>query len=189
MKRMLTLAVLILATTVWAQDNSATQSQAAGSGCGPDRAKFQVKRDAYTHPAGTPEAGKALVYVFADSELDNVAFHVGGLITRVGIDGQWVGAFEYKSYTYFSVDPGEHRICTSQQSSLKSRRDNTATAISFTAEEGKIYYFRTQPTPTALANSAATRVPNGEVELATVDPAQAQLMVPKWAYSTSQPKK
>jgi hypothetical protein len=31
--------------------------------------------------------------------------------------------------------------------------------------------------------------PNGEVELAAVDPAQAQLMVPKWAYSTSQPKK
>jgi hypothetical protein len=32
-------------------------------------------------------------------------------------------------------------------------------------------------------------VPNGEVELAAVDPAQALLMAPKWADSTSQPKK
>src|ERR1700722_4666611 len=126
MKRMLTLAVLILATTVWAQDNSATQSQAAGSGCGPDRAKFQVKRDAYTHPAGTPEAGKALVYVFADSELDNVAFHVGGLITRVGIDGQWVGAFEYKSYPFFWVAPGRPLFAQSHHSSLNRQRTTLA---------------------------------------------------------------
>ena len=35
----------------------------------------------------------------------------------------------------------------------------------------------------------ATGELRGEVELAAVDPAQAQLMVPKWAYSTSQPKK
>lgn len=189
MRRMLTLGVLMFATTVWAQDNPASQSQLQGSGCGPDEAKFQVKRDAHLHPTGTPDAGKALVYVFADSELDNVAIHIGGLITRVGIDGQWAGAFEYKSYTYFSVDPGAHRMCTSQQSSLKSRRGNTATAISFMAEEGKVYYFRTQPSPTALAAGAATGVPNGGVELAAVDPAQAQLMMPKWAYSTSHLKK
>jgi hypothetical protein len=80
-------------------------------------------------------------------------------------------------------------LCTSQQSSLKSRRDNNASAVTFTAAEGKVYYFRTQPTPTSLTASATTGVPNGEVELAALDPAQAQLMIPKWAYSTSQPKK
>jgi hypothetical protein len=129
------------------------------------------------------------VYVFGDSELDNATIHIGGSTTRVGMDGAWIGAYGYKSYTYFSVDPGEHRLCTSQQSSLKSRRDNSASAITFTAEEGKVYYFRTQPSPTAVAQSTVSRAPSGEVELATVDPAQAQLMVPKWAYSTSQPKK
>jgi hypothetical protein len=174
------------ATTVWAQDNVSPQMQTA---CGPDQAKFEVQRQAHSHPTGTPESGRALVYVFGDSELDNTAIHIGGLITRVGLDGAWVGAYEHKSYTYFSVNPGEHRLCTSQQSSLKSRRDNNASAITFTAEEGKVYYFRTQPTPASLARSTASQVPNGEVELAAVDPAQAQLMVPKWAYSTSQPKK
>jgi len=178
MYKKLALCVVILATTAWAQ-----------AGCGPEQAKFDVKRETHSHPTGTPEPGKALVYVFGDSELDNAAIHIGGLNTRVGVDGTWVGAYGYKSYTYFSVDPGEHRLCTSQQSSVKSRRDNTASAITFTAEAGKEYYFRTQPSPTSLAASTTTGVPNGEVELATLDPAQAQLMIPKWAYSTSQPKK
>lgn len=181
------LAFMIGLTTVsWAQENA---SQFRGAGCGSDEAKFYVKRDTHSHPAGTPESGKALVYVFGDSELDHTSFHVGGFDTRVGIDGEWVGAYGYKSYTYFPVSPGEHRMCTSQQSSIKSRRDETATAITFTAEAGKVYYFRTQPSPRALAQSTVSGVPTGGVELAKLDPAQAQLMIPKWAFSSSQPKK
>jgi hypothetical protein len=180
------LAVLLCSVAAWSQDQSATQRMAAG--CGNNEAKFRVTREGQQHPTGTPQPGKALVYVFGDSEFDNTALHIGGLITRVGIDGAWQGAYEHKSYLYFPVDPGEHRLCTSQQSSIKSRTDN-ASAITFTAEAGKVYYFRTQPTPTALTDSAATGVPNGKVELAVVDPAQAQLMIPKWAYSTSHPKK
>jgi Protein of unknown function (DUF2846) len=174
----LALSVVLLAATAWAQ-----------SGCGPDQAKFNVKRDTHSHPSGTAEAGKALVYVFGDSELDNVAIKIGSLNTRVGVDGVWAGAYGSKSYMYFSVAPGEHQLCTSQQSSLKSRRENTASAVTFKAEPGKVYYFRTQPSPTAIEQSAVAGVPNGEVELAVLDPAQAQLMLPKWAYSTSQPKK
>src|ERR1017187_2709787 len=165
----------------WAQENSAA--------CGPDQTKFKVKREAHSHPAGAPRPGKALVYVFGDSELDNTAISIGALNTRVGVDGQWVGAYGSKSYIYFSVAPGEHRLCTSQQSSFKSRRDNNASAITFTAEQGKVYYFRTQPSPTSLAESTTTGVPNGRVELAALDPVHKQLMIPKWAYSTSQPKK
>jgi hypothetical protein len=186
MRTKLALGLVIFATAAFAQENSATLSQA---GCGPDQARFDVKRESHSHPIGKAEPGKALVYVFGDSQLDNVAVHIGGLVTRVGVDGAWVGAYEHKSYVYFSVDPGEHRLCTSQQSSLKSRRDNNASAITFTAEEGKAYYFRTQPTPSAMAQSTVSRAPSGEVELATVDPAQAQLMVPRWAFSTSQPKR
>jgi hypothetical protein len=186
MYKKLALAAVILATAAWAQDNSVTLREAAG--CGPNDVKFAVKRDAHMHPTGTLEPGKALVYVFGDSEMDNASIHIGGLITRVGVDGTWAGAYEYKSYSYFTVDPGEHRLCTSQQSSLKSRTDN-ASAITFVAAEGKVYYFRTQPSPTAVTQSSVSRVPNGQVELAAVDPAQAQLMIPKWAYSTSQAKK
>ncbi len=186
MYKKLMLAAVILTTAAWAQDNSATPLEAAG--CVRNNVKFAVKRDAHAHPTATPEPGKALVYVFGDSELDNAAIHIGGLITRVGIDGVWAGAYQYKSYAYFAVDPGQHRLCTSQQSSLKSRTDN-ASAITFVAEAGKAYYFQTQPSARAVAESAVSRAPSGQVALAAVDPAEAQLMIPKWAYSTSQPKK
>lgn len=185
MNKRLLLVMVALVTSAWAQDKSTVLTQV---GCGPDEAKFEVKRDAHLHPTGTPPPGKALVYVFGDSELDN-AIQIGGLITRVGSDGVWVGAYGHKSYTYFSVDPGEHRLCTSQQSSLKSRRHTNASAITFTAEQGKVYYFRTQPSPAAVSESAVSRAPSGKVELAVLDPAQAQLMVLNRAYSTSQPRK
>lgn len=185
MNKRLLLVMVALVTSAWAQDKSTVLTQV---GCGPDQAKFEVKRDAHLHPTGTPPPGKALVYVFGDSELDN-AIQIGGLITRVGSDGVWVGAYGHKSYTYFSVDPGKHRLCTSQQSSLKSRRHTNASAITFTAEQGKVYYFRTQPSPAAVSESAVSRAPSGKVELAVLDPAQAQLMVLNRAYSTSQPRK
>src|SRR5579863_2770637 len=86
----LALVVAIFATVAWAQENSAMPNQA---GCGPDQARFNVKRESHAHPMGAPESGKALVYVFGDSELDNTSIHIGGLITRVGMDGEWVGAF------------------------------------------------------------------------------------------------
>ena len=118
MSKNFALALFVVATMTWAQDN-APQRQA---GCGFDPAKFEVRRDSHSHPTGAPESGKALVYVFGDSELDNASIHIGGLITRVGVDGEWVGAYEHKSYTYFSVNPGEHRLCSSQQSSLSGTR-------------------------------------------------------------------
>jgi hypothetical protein len=72
----LALGVVILAAMAWAQENSAV--------CGPDQTKFEAKRESHSHPTGSPEPGKALVYVFGDSELDNATIHIGGLITRVG---------------------------------------------------------------------------------------------------------
>ena len=109
-KLALGVGVVMLATMAWAQEKSA--------GCGPDQTKFEVERLAHSHPTGAPEPGKTLVYVFGDSELDNPAFRVGSLNTRVGVDGEWVGAYGSRSYMYFSVTPGEHRLCTSQQSSF-----------------------------------------------------------------------
>ena len=145
------------------------------------RDKFEVKREAHSHPTGSQEPGKALVYVFGDSELDNTAIRIGALNTRVGVDGEWVGAYGSKSYMYFSVAPGEHRLCTSQQSSIKSRRANTASATTFTAVEGKVYYFRTSV-------EERTNYPPG-VRIEAVDPAEGQLLVGASALSSSHPKK
>jgi hypothetical protein len=75
MNRRLALGLLIVATTAWAQD--AAQQQVGG---GPDQAKFKVKREANSHPTGSLQPGEALVYVIGDSEFDNTALPIGGLI-------------------------------------------------------------------------------------------------------------
>jgi uncharacterized protein DUF2846 len=169
--------VLLLASPVFAQDEEEKARMAAG--CGPNEIKFDVKTDKNRHPMGQPEQGKALVYIFGDENEDNGGFRIGGLTTRIGVDGTWVGANDYKSYFFFSVDPGDHRICTSWQSMLKGRTRKSS-ATSFTAEAGKVYYFRTK-TP--------TRPQPGElVKLVPVDPAQAQLLIASSAFSTSKVK-
>jgi hypothetical protein len=51
------------------------------------------------------------------------------------------GASDKKSD--FLVNPGNHRLCTSLQSRLKSLTKHSA-ALSFPAEAGKVFYFRTK---------------------------------------------
>ncbi len=175
--RKIVFVILLLASPAFAQDGQEKARMAAG--CGPNEIKFDVKTDKMRHPTGQPEQGKALVYVFGDENEDNGGFRIGGLTTRIGADGTWVGANNYKSYFFFQVDPGDHRICTSWQSTLKGRTKKSA-AMSFAAEAGKVYYFRTK-TP--------VRPQPGElVRLVPVDPAAAQLLIAASAFSTSQVK-
>src|SRR6202042_3574096 len=112
----LLLFVGTLALPGLAQDQAAAARAAAG--CGPKQVQFDVTTDKKQHTEGRPEAGKALVYVFEDERRDpNQVF--GSVSTRVGVDGQWVGATHGKSYFFFSVDPGNHALCANWQSSLK----------------------------------------------------------------------
>jgi uncharacterized protein DUF2846 len=170
-------ATLLLAQGVVAEDQEAAARVAAG--CGPNEIQFDVKTDKKQHPMGEVNAGKALVYVFSDTVFDNVKLHVGGLTTRIGIDGAWVGANDLKSYFFFSVEPGDHRLCTSQQSKLKSRT-RTSSAASLTAEAGQVYYYRTRTPEHPVSEET--------VELVEVDPAEAELLIASSAYSTSHPK-
>jgi hypothetical protein len=132
MKKLLVLA-LLFASPALAQDQAAAARAAAG--CGPADTQFDVKVDADHHPAGTPEEGKALVYVFEDWMM--------GPTMRVGLDGSWVGATYNKSYFFFSVTPGEHNLCAEWQSGTfkkTAERIGAARAIAF--EAGKVYFVR-----------------------------------------------
>ena len=174
----LLLSIVLFSIPLLAQDQAETARIAAG--CGPNESQFGVKTDKHQHPSGKLEAGKALVYVFSDTADDNVPIHLGGLVTRVGLDGSWVGANNMKSYFFFSADPGDHRLCTRQQSKLEERTQHSA-AVSLTVEAGKTYYYRTKTPDDPM--------PHEVVELVAVDPAQAQLLIASSAYSTSQKKK
>ena len=159
---------------VLGQDSGATAVIA--SGCGPNEVHFQVKTDKKKHPTAEPDAGKAIVYVFEDSLFDHGAIHNATPPWRFGVDGQWAGANGFRSYLFFPVEPGDHRLCTEIQSRFEGAVNSSMASTSFTAEAGKTYYFRTK-TPRGERLKAA-------VKIVPVDPAEAQLLFATRAFST-----
>ena len=173
------LLALLFASPAFAQDSTVNLLTAAG--CGANEIHFDVKTNKNQHPTAQPEAGKALVYLMGAAWSDYAAVHIGTPPTRFGVDGAWVGANGYRSYFFFPVEPGDHRLCTGVQSKFERVVKSSAAATSFTAEAGKTYYFRTK-TPKGQDTSGA-RI------LVPVDPAEAQLLIAATAFSTFRLKK
>jgi len=177
-------AFLLLASPVLAQDQ-ATAARAA-SGCGPAQINFDVKKDNKQHPAGQIEPGKALVYVIATLKT-NPGLQIGSSVTtKVGLDSNWVGANRGQSYFFFSVEPGEHQICANWQSSFGSR-SKLGSALTFTAEAGKAYYFLTRVY--AIDGHGHGEPDDYSVEFEPIDPAEAQFLISSSPLSISKPKK
>jgi hypothetical protein len=168
-----------------AQDQPALA--AAEAACGPKEIKFDVKQDGTQHPNPQPEPGKALVYVVEDlGQCSQCTGHgnqfftsVSLALTKVGMDGAWVGANHGSSYFFFAADPGEHHLCINWQSTLEVRSRAFAMA-NFTAEEGKIYYFRARVFPGHDDYS---------FDLDPVNSDQGKFLVASSVFSVSHPKK
>jgi hypothetical protein len=169
-------AFALLALPGWAQDQAGAARSAAG--CGPKQVQFDVTTDKKQHPEAKAESGKAAVYVFEEERRDPNQV-LGVVTTRVGVDGQWVGANHGKSYFFFSVDPGNHALCANWQASFKMY-SKLASAASFAAEAGKAYYFR-------AVVEERTQIPPG-VRIEAVDPAEGQILRAASALSSSHPK-
>jgi hypothetical protein len=163
----LCLAISLGALPVLAQNDAAAARTAAG--CGPSAGMFNVQTTDLKHPVGQTEPGKALVYFFVD--------FVTAPTMRVGLDGNWVGANEGKSYFFFPVDPGEHNVCAEWQSgTFKKSSERIGEAMHLTAEAGKTYYLR--------LNFSYQRM---DLELA--DEAEGHFLIGSSLFATSQPKK
>jgi len=106
----------VFASPLFAQDQQPAVS--ARGGCGPSDAYFDVKTDRQQHLVAPADPGKAIVYVFEDMER--------GPTMRVGLDGSWIGANKGKSYFSFSVDPGDHQVCTNWQSGTFKKRPSAS---------------------------------------------------------------
>lgn len=174
------LASLLLVPLLFGQNEPTT---AAAPGCGPADGHFQVKTEKQQHPAMQPDAGKALVYFVED---DRRFFSTPKPTTRLGIDGQWVGATHGNSYLFTSVDPGERHLCATWQSWIGPGSGHMAAAAHFTAEAGKVYYFRAKNTFAAAERDRNPEPP--ELELALIDSDEGQLLASQFAFSISQPK-
>ena len=122
------LIALLFAASAVAQSPSA----ALPAACGSENVNFDVKLDKSRHMLERPEAGKARVYFLQDS-----------FSARIGLDGQWVGANRGHSYFSVSVEPGEHHLCAKVDAPM----DHPVELVHFTAEAGKVYYFRGRVVP------------------------------------------
>jgi hypothetical protein len=176
MKSALALVLFFLALSAFAQNTTLAQSEAA---CGPLDAKFDAQTVA-TQPAPQPDASKALVYVAED--FSKGPGELGNPTLRVGMDGAWMGATRTNSYLSFAVEPGEHHLCSSWQSRWQ-RLSKLAAFSAFTAEAGKVYYFRERVTYSGYGNGA-TMV----LDLEPVNPDEGQFLVASYKPSASHPK-
>jgi hypothetical protein len=169
------LALLLFTLSAFAQDPAAVS--AAQAACGPKKVNFDVKEDDSQHTVGQPEAGKALVYVIQDIGIENCP---GGCVTtKIAVDGAWVGANHHNSYFSFAADPGERHLCANWQSHF-TRMSRVVGLAHFTAEAGKVYYFRTR----ALGVGGPTFF-----DIEPIDSDQGKLFVASIPLSISHPKK
>ncbi len=163
----LCVAILLRAFPALAQDDAALARTAAG--CGPSADMFNVQTTDQKHPVSQPEPGKALVYFFVD--------FLNAPTMRVGVDGNWVGANNGKSYFFFPVAPGEHNVCAEWQSgTFKKSSERIGEAIHLTAEPGKTYYIR-------LLFSYQ------RMNIEFSDEAEGHFLIGSSLFATSQPKK
>ena len=132
------LVAILVALPALAADHAPAVASARAA-CGPDNVKFNVSLSGVQPPA-RPERGKALVYVV--EQYDRPGNELGKPTVRVGLDGSWVGANRSTSYLFFSVEPGEHHLCSDWQSIPRTIVPLQPSLAILTAEPDKTYYFR-----------------------------------------------
>lgn len=173
------LFVLLFLAPALVQSKSALA--AAESACGPAEVYFDTQR-AEKQSSPPTEASKSTVYVI--EVFDKVVGELARPTLRVGVDGAWMGADKGNSYLSFSVDPGEHHLCTNWQSHWR-RFSNQAAFTSFTSEPGKTYYFRARITE----HGGSTGASNFSLDLEPVNSDEGKYLVAASAFSVSHPKK
>jgi hypothetical protein len=163
------LSLLLVASAV-----TCCPAQSVTASCGAGNVSFKVKLDDTQHTPAPPLPGKALVYFIHDAGSDAVLAYP---TTKFAMDGAWVGADHSNSYFAVPVEPGEHHLCATLQSSLVDDRSEFA---HFTAEPGKVYFFRTR-----LVLSRAVEL----LELEPIDSDQGRYLVAIYPLAVSTPKK
>ena len=167
------LVMILSAVGLLAQDKP---SSVVPPACASRSANFDVKLDESQHALLPPEPEKARVYFIQDLGRINCLGSCGTV--KIGLDGTWVGANQHNSYFSVSVAAGEHHLCANPQSRFAAINRLVALAH-FTAEPGKVYYFRTR--------SVGDR-DNPFFDLDPIDSDQAEYLIAGFPLSVSRPK-
>ncbi|MGC2287133.1 MAG: hypothetical protein WA542_17905 [Candidatus Acidiferrum sp.] len=125
--------------------------------------------------------GKVLIYLVEEQKLR--VFR--DVTVRVRLDGKWVGATRGTSYLSFVVEPGEHHLCVDFRSEFLEP-GRLVSLYGFTAEAGKIYYFRAR-TMASVSSSGNRDIAVLDLDLVNDD--EGKLLVANSPLSVSHPKK
>ena len=172
------LLVIFLAISAFGQTATAPSAQLVAA-CGSKDVSFDVKLGSVEHTPAQPEPGKAQVYFIQDSGLYGESQHY---TLKIGLDGAWVGAYKHNSYLTASVEAGERHVCASIQSNHSAGM--ILALAHFTAEPGKVYYFRTR-----FHDSGRIGAAPPYVDIDPVDSDEARYLLASYPMSVSQPKK
>jgi hypothetical protein len=112
----------------------------AAPACGQANVEFKVSEDHQT-PDFRPDPAKAVVFI-AESFSDYLGDSTKPIL-KLSLNGRWIGATQSDSWLSFTVDPGEQHLCIQWQSSM-SELYRPIALQGFTAEAGRVYYFRSQ---------------------------------------------
>ena len=119
------LALVLIAAGAVAQNPA--ELETARSACGPAATNFSVKTDTALPAAPQSDPNKAVIYVIEDlGQCTDCApsrsplnyGNINSAVTKVGMDGNWIGANKGNSNFVASIDPGEHHFCVNWQSRL-----------------------------------------------------------------------
>lgn len=182
------LAVIFLISPALAQNESGPGVARTTAACGPAETHFDVKVNSNEHPLPVADPDKALVVVAEDQETK----FVRDVTIRVAVDGAWMGANRGKSYFFFAVNPGTRHVCADWETS-NGPDERIIALTNFTAEAGKIYYFRARTwgsfTSQGSGNAASNQRSNWVLDLDPISDDQGQYIVATSGVSSSRPKK
>ena len=85
-----------------------TEKELEKKACGPrdKETNFSAETDKSQHPTPPAPADKAMIYVVRPAL-------VGMLMqTKLAVDGDWKGTNRANNYFFFTLDPGEHYLCS-----------------------------------------------------------------------------
>jgi hypothetical protein len=164
--RMVVFAVLFLTASALAQNLPANPTAA----CGAQTESVKVKLDESQHTLLQADTGKARIYFIHDAGTNWTA---GYPTVKLAVDGTWVGANHGNSYFSVSLDPGEHHMCATLQSSLVAQRMELT---HLTAAAETVYYYRTR-----LILSRGVEL----LELDPIDSDQARYLIASFPLSVS----
>jgi hypothetical protein len=115
------------------------QSTSVAGACGQPTTKFDVKSSPYVSPGLEPD--KAVVFII-ERDLTTRTFVTPS--TRLGMDGEWLGATSGNSYSFFVVTPGVHHLCADTK--FGGVGGVGRAFLHFNAKPGATYFFEVRNT-------------------------------------------